>query len=676
MITFTCGTYHGLFVDTGTPSVLPKDISYFDLRTRGGRAIPADDTPNLIIRYNSSGEQGGTPMIMVALCYRAIEVNREGFIAFGSLIFEPFSANQIEEGIEAAIKVAKNSTDIFNGKVISSRPKPNEGRPLDLTSLPLLEIGKFFGELNANINSRDTIKNVSEFSSELVSTGIDHYEIAVNPRRGMKHNDLLDHFNYLVSKQKKQIEDLRERTKRLQDLERQEKSLLAQRLIDRRNRNSFLLQLFALGVAGTALLGLAAFIAIKIVFFDDQLMDNNISKKNESSTSDTALNTDLDVTGNGEIPGSGENLDSEMCKLETLSDDDKLKIIIVSDLPKGKKCISISDSVTSGFADQALDQIITSTDSTFTVSDKLPDNKQKLLTTFGRILDNKTIGNSSGKYIGKNHNFVLPDESLSFAISMDSVSPLLICSTDVDEKNLLGADLPVFKFYTEFQYDYRDTLKWFAGGVLLRLGETFVQIGNEINVDEPDNAEITSKANRLKAFGTKLTEYISSEKNLTWTSALRQSQNTCVIVVTEEDKISFQDALKREGQGFTLYTIDGFVQKHAFVAEKYDALIKEKSLTECHKIPGLFMIWNSGQGDRMIMDNTIGLNPYTAKDGQAFEYILKLGKNFGSPEYKLPALKNFSNLREYFIVDENFSPFYEDQYSRKDFCFSPKSVRP
>ena len=117
-----------------------------------------------------------------------------------SLLFEPFSSRKIDEGIQTAIKVAKNSSDFFNGKIISNRPTSKEGRPLDLTTLPLFESGEFFGELNANINNGETIKNVSTFAQDLVSSGIDHYEIVINPRRGMNQNDLLNHFNHLVSR--------------------------------------------------------------------------------------------------------------------------------------------------------------------------------------------------------------------------------------------------------------------------------------------------------------------------------------------------------------------------------------------------------------------------------------------------------------------------------------------
>ena len=665
MISFTCGTYHGLFVDTGVPSVLPKDISYFDLRTRGGRAIPADETPNLIIRYNSSGEQGETPMIMVALCYRAIEGNREGFIAFGSLIFEPFSSSKIEEGIQAAIKVARNSTDIFNGKVISKRPTAKEGRSLDLTKLPLFEVGKFFGELNANISNVETIKNVSQYVRDIVSSGIDHFEIVVNPRRGMGHNDLLDHFNYLVSKQKQEIEDLRERNKRIQDRKRQEESLQAQRLIDKRNRNSFLLQVLAFGIAGTAILALAAFIAIKFVFTDErvdavQVRNNDVTISDSSSTAEPEMDRDSNLIQ------PVENSETATCDLELLSDDDKLKNLIVSDLPTGGKCISVSESVTSLFTEQTLDQIVISKNSDFIVSNETPEINQRLLTTFGRIVD----GDLGSKYVDDTNNFVLPDPSLSFAISMETVSPKLVCTGDVGEKNIFDEDFPKFEYYTHFQNDHRQSLEWFAGGVLLRIGQAFVQIGDEIYHDEPDDSEVTSVGNKLRNFGRTLGDFVKSEDLTLSIGDFEQRQNTCVILVTEEDEFVFYNDLQMPGERLISVSMDSFIQSHALVPEKYSDLVKERSKSTCQKIPGIFMVWKSDLGARMIMESTTGFTPYTYTNSEDFDFIMKPVKNYGSADYKLPAMNKFDDLREYFVSDTDFSPFSSELYTRENFCFS------
>lgn len=668
MISFTCGTYHGLFVDTGVPSVLPKDISYFDFRTRGGRAIPSDDAPNLVVRYNGNAEQGNPSMMMVALCYRAIEGNREGFIAFGSLLFEPFSSRKIDEGIQAAIKVARNSSDFFNGKIISNRPTSKEGRPLDLTTLPLFESGEFFGELNANINNGETIKNVSTFAQDLVSSGIDHYEIVINPRRGMNQNDLLNHFNHLVSRQKKRIDELQERAKRLQDRKRQEESLQAQSEVDRRKRNTFLLQVLAFGISGAALIGLVILVVLKYwvpgnQVADTQTTDTEISQLNTDPTSEIG-------DANGTVSSTQlENMEVENCNLETLSSDDLSKDMIITDLPTDDKCISISDGVTSVFDSQSLDLIITSSNSDFTVSEELPDLNQRFLTSFGRIVDSEAANGLGIKYSDEGKNFVLPDPSLSFSIAMETVSPSMICSADVSERDALSDEFPKFEYYTSSQNDYREAIRWFSEGVLLRLGLAFRQIGEEMKSDDPSNPEVTSAANRLRDFGRNLSNLAKSDDLILWTGALGQDQNTCVILITQEDEISFYSALEVQGQMLPYYSMEDFLKSHALVEEKYNALVKEKSQTDCHKIPGLFMVWKSDRTSAMIMENAIGFNPYTEKDGQDFDYTLKLAKTYGSPVYKLPAVNKFDDLKEYFASDPDFSPFSPELYTRENFCF-------
>lgn len=666
MISFTCGTYHGLFVDTGVPSVLPKDISYFDLRTRGGRAIPADETPNLIIRYNSSGEQGETPMIMVALCYRAIEGNREGFIAFGSLIFEPFSSSKIEEGIQAAIEVARNSTDIFNGKVISKRPTAKEGRSLDLTKLPLFEVGKFFGELNANIRNVETIKNVSQYVRGIVSSGIDHFEIVVNPRRGMGHNDLLDHFNYLVSKQKKEIEDLRERNKRLQDRKRQEESLQAQRLIDRRNRNSFLLEVLAFGIAGTAILALAAFIAIKFVFTDEwvdavQVRNNDVTISDSSSTSEPEIDRDSNLIQ------PVENAEFATCDFELLSDDDKLKNMIVSDLPKDGKCITVSEGVTSLFTEQTLDQIVTSKNSDFIFANKIPLINQRLLTTFGRIVDSD-LGN---KYFDDTNNFVLSDPSLSFAISMETVSPKLICSADIAETNALNENFPKFEYHTLYQNDYREEIRKFSAGVLFRLGNVFEEIAEEIREDDPNNPDVLTAANGLRNFGSNMKNSANSSELKQYDATWSDNDNKCIILITDEDTQSFYSNLPVPGEATKPYSLQEFVNWGGNIFEQYGELVEEKSRIECHRIPGLFMVWNDQKGDRMIMDQTIGLSPYT-KEGENFDFQIRSVEIHEPAVYKLPNTDKFDGLKDYFVGDLGLSPFSSETYNiTEDFCYSP-----
>jgi hypothetical protein len=680
MISFSCGTYHGLFVETGAPSVLPKDISYFDFRTKGGRVVPADDTPNLIVRYSSSRELGEPPMMMVALNYRAIEGSREGFIAFGCLLFEPFSAKKIEDGIQTAIKVAQNSTNIFDGKNISGRPTSQEGKPLDLRNLPLLEGEKFFGELQANVDSGDAIKYVANFAQNIVSSGIDHYEIVVNPHHGMNQNDLLEHFNYLDSREKQKVQSIREKLSRAEDRKRQEKAFDAQRRIHQSKRNAFLLQTFAFVIVGVALVSLLAFVTTKFIFTADQV-EGTQPLQTEIGPFDSEVYPESGLENNIVPTNTLEEIGTTDCELETLSKEDKTKHMIITDLETDGKCIRISDSVTSKFASISLDRIITSKNVNFSAADKLPELNEVLLTTFGRVFDDASSENFDSKYVDESKNFAIPDENLSIALSMETVIPKLFCSLAASEKNSQIDDFPKFEFYTKAQNDYRDVVGWFSKGVLLHMARTYQEIGDGIKVGDPNDDEATSVGNRLLTHGDRLDDLVNSDGLSFFTGQLYGDEKVCVILFTREDELAFYKKLELLGISFKHYDMGDFLIFHANMAKKFREQVKSKSQIECQKIPNLFMVWKSEDGAAMILEGAKGFHPYTMEGkkklapynvnrDQLFYYDLQSSDEFYPPIFKLPALEGFKKLKSHFDADSDFTPFSQDFYEQKDFCFA------
>ena len=81
------------------------------------------------------------------------------------------------------------------------------------------------------------------------------------------------------------------------------------------------------------------------------------------------------------------------------------------------------------------------------------------------------------------------------------------------------------------------------------------------------------------------------------------------------------------------------------------------------------MVWNSGDGVAMVIENTRGLSPYTADNDQTFDFTLKPPKNYGLSIYSLPKLDMFGDLKDYLTNPSGFSPFDSELYAREDFCF-------
>ena len=96
MYSFTFGTYEGLFVECDQPAALPNDLSYFDLRRKNRRAIPTDNSPNVVIRkIESDTVENAGNIILVALVYKALEGVREGFIAFGCILVDDVTSDNV-----------------------------------------------------------------------------------------------------------------------------------------------------------------------------------------------------------------------------------------------------------------------------------------------------------------------------------------------------------------------------------------------------------------------------------------------------------------------------------------------------------------------------------------------------------------------------------------------------
>ena len=149
------------------------------------------------------------------------------------------------------------------------------------------------------------------------------------------------------------------------------------------------------------------------------------------------------------------------------------------------------------------------------------------------------------------------------------------------------------------------------------------------------------------------------------------NDNKCIILITDEDTQSFYNNLPVPGETTKPYSLKEFVNWGGNIFEQYGELVEKKSGIECHKIPGLFMVWNDRKGDRMIMDQTSGLSPYT-KEGENFDFQIRSVEIHEPAVYKLPDTDKFAVLKDYFVGDLGLSPFSSETYNiTKDFCYSP-----
>ena len=316
MIPFICGTYHGLFVQTEFPSVFPGDISYFDFRVRGARCIPADQNPNLVIRFNISA---GSPMIMVSLVYEAVEGTRKGFVGFGCLIFEKdFNDRSIQNGILKAIELAQNAKSYFDGRRLIGRPQSSDGRQLDLTELPLSDKSELFGRLALNIHESGAITQVTSLILDAIEQPWENFELVVNANGGMTHDVLIEELNRqfnLIMHQKLQAEKkrLNEENKRKLDEELKRKKELS-----KKEQKHFLLQIATYGISVISLTALSVFVLVMLFNGDDQTKQDDEPPVVSQSVAQTENKNDNKPT---EIVPTAL-IDAPSCNIDDLSEED------------------------------------------------------------------------------------------------------------------------------------------------------------------------------------------------------------------------------------------------------------------------------------------------------------------------------------------------------------------
>ena len=214
MYNFTFGTYNGLFVECDVPAVLPNDLSYFDFRRSNRRAIPDDNSPNVVIRkIFSEVDENAAELLLVALIYKAQEGEREGFIGFGSILAHGKNRDEIKIALHNAIKLANKSNEIFSEGKILSRPKANSTEKIDLRELPIQGEVECFGQIRDSLSGSNTIDTLSGVAEQLYEK-MNSFEIVINENNGLNIDEIAPFLREQVNKQrsnKKRKELLRQK---------------------------------------------------------------------------------------------------------------------------------------------------------------------------------------------------------------------------------------------------------------------------------------------------------------------------------------------------------------------------------------------------------------------------------------------------------------------------------
>ena len=655
MIAYVSGTYHGLFVETASPSVLPKDISFFDFRTKDGRCIPKDGNPNLILRFN--GE-----MLMVALLYRATEGNRQGFMSFGCLFISDFNHQTIYKGMMKAIELAKSASSYFNGSVILERPPSIDGRKLDLTELPLVEPLNLFGHLKLNINQAENLIQIARITEDFVSQDWGSFEVIVNAAVGVSAEELKQSLDEQAEKAWMQ-ELLAERAKkRAAEKQLLDQKLQKQKLVEEQKRRQFF---FAYAAYAIALVSVAALVFFGMyTFFLTEPIENKEAGKTVSpeivNNSYTDDNADEIVSKTSiETRSQETDLDTN-CYFDDLSTLDGTKAKIVTDLRITSKCISIAEDFFDG---ESLPKIMVSKNPKINLAAELPKKGDLHLTKFSSLLS----GKSSGNFLTE-----IPD-AMSIAVSFTVPEPILVCTPSQFSEMAPDFQLPEFAYYSSSEGEYDDLMRGLSRGVAHHIMVLYQQLADELLKIEGANEELTDDTIKLRRLSNEIKKpdgSFSVSKKLdpqNWKNAA----DLCVILVEQADQRHFIDTLVDQNFEYSQFSFKQYFAAHKFIPTDYIGYADNMLSSTCRPIPDLLAIHNDDLGQAALIEEIRGLSPYSV-DGEQFDFFPKTSYKVG--EIMLPDIKSgnakrstdiFSALQNRF---DSPSPISSDRFRLSDFC--------
>jgi len=662
MIPFICGTYHGLFVQTEFPSVFPGDISYFDFRVRGARCIPADQNPNLVIRFNISA---GSPMIMVSLVYEAVEGTRKGFVGFGCLIFEKdFNDRSIQNGILKAIELAQNAKSYFDGRRLIGRPQSSDGRQLDLTELPLSDKSELFGRLALNIHESGAITQVTSLILDAIEQPWENFELVVNANGGMTHDVLIEELNRqfnLIMHQKLQAEKkrLNEENKRKLDEELKRKKELS-----KKEQKHFLFQIATYGISVISLAALSVFVLVMLFKGDEQTKQDDASPVVSQSVAQTENKNDNKPT---EIVPTAV-IDASSCNIDDLSEEDLKLNKVVTDLPNLSNCLQLSKQLQSRLLEEKLiPELIYTDNSSFNILSSSLSEKEWRITSFKNLMSNTNL--SGMLFTNHDDKLDLASTELSIGVSFKEAKPELFCKNAFPAGDY-APDISFF-YFTTAENEYRTPFKFFAHGVLLLVVKIYEEFYEIFDADDLDSRGKIMRMKRIEPTGTTPTikPYLTSYDKL--------DDKSCIVTIDEHDANVLEAKLKENEIVAKRLSIQAFIEEQLLQYEINDEARIEIPELGCNKLPELFVFGKESQPSKYVISDVESLIS-TAISSEQFDFFLQLAVQYTSDKIQLPQSLQFKNIFGVFdelrsvYQDENLgrNPFDEDGYDPLELCFT------
>lgn len=668
MIPFICGTYHGLFVQTEFPSVLPGDISYFDFRVRGARCIPADQNPNLVIRFNISS---GSPMIMVSLVYEAVEGTRKGFVGFGCLIFEKdFNDRSIQNGILKAIELAQNSENYFDGKRLSGRPQSSDGRQLDLTELPLADKSELFGRLALNIHESGAITQITKLILDAIEQPWENFEIVVNANGGMTHDVLIEEltrqFNLIIhDKLQAEKKRLQEENKRKLDEELKRKKELS-----KKEQKHFLLQIATYGISVISLAALSIFVLVMLFkgeeetkYYGESTVGSQSLPQVENKTVNKA--TETDPTASNDASKNAIPI-AETCNIDDLSEENIKTGKVITDLPRLSECLKLSEELQDRLQiDVQLSRLIYTDNSSFNILSTPLSEKEWRITSFKNVISNADLDGML--FMNQAGEIDVASGDLSIGVSFQEAKPQFFCKQAFPD----WIETPEISFYyfTTAENDYRTVYRFFAHGVLLLINRIYENIrANKVGEDN-DTAIALAKIKRNISQGAtpSLERYTLTDNQLI--------DNSCIITLDEEDAQVLQRELKEKEKDIKKFSIEAFMAEQLTQYEVRKEVKSEIPELGCHKLPELFIFANEGSSRKYVIEDVLQEDGNSYPNG-TFNFWPKIATLY-SAEYQLSESDQFPEITVVFEKLKNAyrdkdgrTPFAEDGYDLLGLCFS------